>query len=121
MSLLGAPGGQAAPEALSVANAVAPAVLGGVLTGFLPHVTTLIVNVWDKIGVDCDTIGRKRTIVMMEEKARAGYVQRSKKVNIAIWNMHLHEDHHFEDIIESDIVPMGNGGGFRIVTFLGAG
>jgi hypothetical protein len=109
------------PVANAVAPAVASAVLEEVLTGFLLHVTTLIVSVWDKIGFDCDSIGRKRTVFMMKEKARAGYAQRSKKVNIAIWNMHLHEDHHLEDIIGSVIVPMGNGGGFRIVTFLGAG
>ena len=56
---------------------------------------------------------------MMEESARAGYSQRSNKVNISIWNVHSHEDQHVENIIESGLVPMGNGGGFRIVTFLG--
>jgi hypothetical protein len=35
---------------LPVANAVASAVLEEVLTGFLLHVTTLIVSVWDRIG-----------------------------------------------------------------------
>lgn len=107
-------------------KAVAPAavallVLQEVLAGFIPHITTLVVGIIDKIVFDCDPIGRKRTIMMMEENARAGYARRNKNVNIAIWNMHLHEDHQFEDIIESGIVPMGKGGGFRIVTFLGSG
>ena len=43
------------------------------------------------------------------------------RVNIAIWNMHLKEEHDFEGILDSGIQNMGNGGGFRVVVFTGRG
>jgi hypothetical protein len=59
---------------------------------------------------------------MMEEQARVAYSNAGYSViNIAVWNMHLNESHQFEGILESGIKAMGNGGGFRIVCFTGAG
>lgn len=45
----------------------------------------------------------------------------AQSVNIAIWNMHLKVDEHFEGIVKSGLSTMGNGGGFRVVLFLGSG
>lgn len=90
---------------------------------FLPDVHNLVINALDKIGFDLDTTGRKRHILWIEEQLRAefwnhGYGQ----VNIAIWNMHLNEDHSFSNpILVTGLVPMGNGGGFRVVVFKGDG
>ena len=57
----------------------------------------------------------------MAEQAEAAYSRRGVGVNIAVWNMHLDVDHDFNGILESGLVPMGRGGGFRIVVFKGDG
>jgi len=63
----------------------------------------------------------KRQTAWMVEQAQAAYSERGILVNIAVWNMHLDEDHDFDRILESGLVPMGAGGGFRIVVFSGSG
>lgn len=35
--------------------------------------------------------------------------------------MHINEKHHFDNILETGLQPMGRGGGFRVVVFAGAG
>lgn len=71
-------------------------------------------NRTDKVGFDLDTIGTQRQVLMMEEQDRAAYGDR---INVAIWNTHVPVDHYFEGLIESGLVKMGNGDGFRIVVF----
>lgn len=97
------------------------AILANAIAAFLPNVPTLAVNVFDKIGFDIDHIGRKRQTRFMQEQATLAYRAKGIPINIAIWNMHVDEDHKFEDIFESGLVPMGKGGGFRIVVFGGQG
>jgi hypothetical protein len=43
------------------------------------------------------------------------------KVNIAVWNMHVLAYPEFQNILETGLKPMGRGGGFRIVVFMGEG
>ncbi len=106
-----------------MAQAAAIAIVQQVITAFLPNAVTFAVNAFDKVGFDMDTTGRKRHVLWIEETLRmqfwtAGY----GRVNIAIWNMHLNEDHYFQDpILVTGLVPMGNGGGFRVVVFKGDG
>ncbi|KZP34124.1 hypothetical protein FIBSPDRAFT_924403 [Athelia psychrophila] len=97
------------------------ALLAATFAGFVPHVTTLAVSAFHKVGFDMDTTGRRRQARWMEEQTRAKYNALGESVNIAIWNMHLEEAHHFEKILDSGLVRMGQGGGFRIVVFKGAG
>lgn len=97
------------------------AVLAGALSGFIPDATTFVINALDKIGFDLDYTGRNRQIRLIQEQASSSYKARGLSVNIAIWNMHIDEDHNFEDILESGVVQMGKGGGFRIVVFRGNG
>jgi hypothetical protein len=69
-----------------------------------------------------DYIGRARQIAFIEETARSAYNKNGAKVNIAVWNMHIRQDHHFDDdILETGLLPMGPGGGFRVVVFTGGG
>jgi hypothetical protein len=92
------------------------------LLGFLPNITTFPTSVFDKIGFDTDYIGRARQIALIEETARSVYQQNGTKVNIAVWNMHIRQDHHFDDdILETGLLPMGAGGGFVVVVFTGGG
>lgn len=56
----------------------------------------------------------------LEEQARLKY-RDYDQINIAIWNMHLAEDHHFDDVLETFLSRMGKGGGFRVVIFTGGG
>jgi hypothetical protein len=95
--------------------------LAPILTGFLSQTVTMTTGVFDKIGFDLDVIGRQREIARIEETARLNYEKAGMHVNIAIWNMHIRENHHFEDILDSGLQPMGRGGGFRVVVFHGAG
>ncbi|CAM6104575.1 unnamed protein product [Calypogeia fissa] len=104
-----------------MANAVGLQLLQQVLSGFIPNVTSLVINATDKVGFDLDTTGRKRHILWMEESARSAYERRGVRVNIAMWNMHLEEDHWFGGILDTGLCKMGNGGGFRIVVFRGTG
>lgn len=83
--------------------------------------TDLFINATDKVGFDLDTTGRARETKMLEEQIRAAFEQSGSKINIAIWNMHLNEDHYFSDIAFSKLSPMGKGGGFRVVAFFGNG
>lgn len=87
----------------------------------LPDGRRLFVDAFDKVGFDLDVIGRKRHIQWLEEAARSAYAAVGMNVNIAVWNMHLPEDHHFSDILDSGLCKMGEGGGFRIVVFRGSG
>ena len=96
--------------------------LATTLIGFLPNITTFPIGMFDKIGFDLDYIGRAREIAFIEEKARSAYKKNGVKVNIAVWNMHIRQDHHFDDdILETGLLPMGAGGGFRVVVFVGGG
>lgn len=97
---------------------MAQAALAQILGGFIPQATTMTINALDKVGFDLDTIGRKRETYRIEESIRKVY---GDSINIAIWNMHLDEDHQFSDFVESGLYPMGTGGGFRVVVFRGGG
>lgn len=100
---------------------MAQSIISTAIIGFLPDLTSLATNWTDKVGFDRDTIGRSRETRMLEEKIRAAYQARGLRVNIAIWNMHIPEEHAFGCIIESGMYPMGRGGGFRVVVFQGDG
>lgn len=91
------------------------------ISSFMPDVKSFFVNAFDKVGFDLDTIGRKRHAQLIEEKMRSTFEGYHYNVNIAVWNMHLNEDHDFEHILVTGLVPMGNGGGFRVVVFQGGG
>jgi hypothetical protein len=84
-----------------------------ILIGLLPQATVMTVCLFDKIGFDLDVIGRNREIASIEEKARVNYEKAGISVNIAVWNMHVPENHQFEKILDSGLQPMGCGGGFR--------
>lgn len=98
-------------------------ILASLFPGFVPHIATLTVDAFHKIGFDLDTIGRQREIAYLAERTRLEYEKAGMRVNIAIWNMHVPIDGNsfFEQIVESGLQPMGRGGGFRIVVFLGKG
>jgi len=93
---------------------MAEQLLSTVLADFIPHVTSLTINA-------SDITRRKRHTAMIEKQISAAYNSLSIAVNIAIWNMHLNEDHSFQNILDSGIQKMGNGGGFRLVVFKGGG
>ncbi|KAF2831727.1 hypothetical protein CC86DRAFT_378513 [Ophiobolus disseminans] len=100
---------------------VAAALLANVLVGFLSQTATVSTGPFNKIGFDMDRIGRARQIAYIEETARSTYEQAGKQVNIAVWNMHIPEKHHFNNILDTGLQPMGAGGGFRVVVFTGDG
>ena len=104
-----------------MAEQEAIALLSNVLNDFIPHVTSLAINASDKVGFDLDTTGRKREVLMINENIQSAYNEKNVQVNIAIWNMHIDEEHHFNNIIVSGLTKMGNGGGFRVVVFKGDG
>jgi len=79
------------------------------------NVLSLATNWTDKVGFDLDSIGRKRRISQIVEQLTIKYGE--GKVNIAVWNMHLPENHHFGGLLSSGTSPMGNGGGFCICVF----
>lgn len=83
------------------------------------NVFSLATNWTDKVGFDLDEIGRKRRISQIVEQLTISYGE--GKVNIAVWNMHLPEDHGFGGLLSSGTSPMGNGGGFCICVFTGSG
>jgi hypothetical protein len=92
------------------------------LIGFLPNMTNFSTDIFDKIGFDLDYMGRARRIAFIEETARSTCNNNGTKVNIAVWNMHIRQDHHFDDdILETRLLPMGAGGGFAVVVFTGKG
>lgn len=68
-----------------------------------------------------DTIGRHRQAQMIMEQTRIAFHREDWAVNIAIWNVHLSEEHHFDEMLITEQLPMGKGGGFRMVVFLGGG
>lgn len=100
---------------------VALTLLTTALTGFLTQTTTTATGFFDKIAFDLDQIGRAREIAFLEETARSAYEQNGIKVNVAVWNMHIPEDHNFDHILDTELRPMGRGGSFRIVVFQGKG
>lgn len=104
-----------------MAKAAGLALLSTALGDLVTPATKLTINACDKVGFDLDTTGRKRHVLWMEEKTRAVYDLEGMGVNIAIWNMHIDEEHHFGSILDSGLCKMGNGGGFRIVVFRGSG
>ena len=94
------------------------------ISSFMPNVKSFVVNAFDKVGFDLDTTGRKRHIKWIQEELRSAFWRNGYgNVNIAIWNMHLNVDHDFDErtILVTGLVPMGNGGGFRVVVFKGGG
>ncbi|KAH7394990.1 hypothetical protein DE146DRAFT_756872 [Phaeosphaeria sp. MPI-PUGE-AT-0046c] len=93
-------------------------VLPGLLVDTAIKFTT---NSFDKIGFDLDHIGRQRETAYLSETVKVAYDKAGIQINVAIWNMHIPEVHHFDDIIETALSPMGKGGGFRIVVFRGDG
>jgi hypothetical protein len=95
--------------------------LSSILAAFLQGAAIMKTNPFDKIGFDLEVIGRQREITLIEETTRLHYKQAGLAVNIAIWNMHVPEKHDFDDILDSGLKPMGQGGGFRIVVFQGKG
>lgn len=95
--------------------------LAPALLNLLPLTTKFTAGIFDKIAFDLDVIGRQREITLIEEQARLAYTKAGTKVNIAVWNMHIPEQHAFQDILDSGMKPMGRGGGFRIVVFRGGG
>ncbi|KIJ93393.1 hypothetical protein K443DRAFT_684591 [Laccaria amethystina LaAM-08-1] len=97
------------------------ALLSTALPELFTHASNLAINVFDKAGFDLDTTGRKRHVLWMEEQTKAAYNRQGMGVNIAIWNMHIDEEDHFNSILDSGLCKMGNGGGFRIVVFRGGG
>lgn len=100
----------------------AGALLIKALEGFIHHVTYFCVNATDKIGFDLDVIGRGRETSRIAEDVRVTYNNNNiPNVNIAIWNMQLDEEHHFDLILASGVQLMGNGGGFIVVFFTGSG
>ncbi len=100
---------------------MAKRVATGLLIEALPHTANLTINAFDKVRFDLDTTSRKRRVYQIHESASSHYEAKGIQVNIAIWNMHLEEDHHFEDILKSKLCKMGKGGGFRVVVFRGKG
>ena len=101
--------------------AIETSLLSTALVGFLSHTTSFATGPFNKIGFDLDYVGRARQISLIEETARSTYQQAGIQVNIAVWNMHIREKHHFDGILETGLQPMGAGGGFRIVVFTGKG
>ena len=99
----------------------APLILATTLPSFLPSPAAPLTSFFHKIAFDHDTIGRTRQTALLEETARVAYAAAGIPVNIAVWNMHIPETHHFERILESGLQPMGLGGGFRVVVFQGKG
>jgi hypothetical protein len=95
--------------------------LATTLVGFLANTAIIPTNFFDKIGFDLDRIGCARQTSLIEETARVAYAKQGMRVNIAVWNMHVPEQHHFEGILETGLQPMGKGGGFRVVVFRGEG
>lgn len=95
--------------------------LASVLPGLLMNTVSKFTNPFDKIGFDLDVIGRQREIAHLTETTQLAYDKAGTQVNIAVWNMHVPERHHFDDIIATALSPMGKGGGFRIVVFRGDG
>ncbi|KAH7088967.1 hypothetical protein FB567DRAFT_321785 [Paraphoma chrysanthemicola] len=87
----------------------------------VPNPVAFTVSAFDKIGFDLDVIGRQREISRIEETERSKYELAGMDVNIIVWNMHVPEDHHFDDILYSGQTRMGRGGGFRVVVFRGEG
>jgi len=71
--------------------------------------TIFVLNAFDKMGFDLDRTGRARQTQWIEEQIRSVYQTHGCRVNIAFWDMHHQEQHEF------------NGGGFRVVVFLGQG
>lgn len=104
-----------------MAKAAGIALLSTALGDFITPATSLSINACDKVGFDLDTTGRKRHVLWTEEKVRAAYNLQGMGVNIAIWNIHIDEEHNFDFILDSGICTMGNGGGFRVVVFRGRG
>jgi hypothetical protein len=104
-----------------IGRMLVPSFLASALVGFLLQASTMATSPFDKFGFDMDTIGRTRQTSLIEEVARSTYDKAGIKVNIAVWNMHIPEDHHFNGILETGLQPMGRGGGFRIVVFRGEG
>ena len=104
-----------------MAKAARIALLSTALGDFVTPTTNLTINVFDKAGFNMDTTGRKQHALWMEEQTRATYNQQGWGVNIAIWNMHINKEHHFNSILDSGLCKMGNRGGFRIIVFRGSG
>ena len=95
--------------------------LASLLVALLPAATKLSTSFFDKIGFNLDVTGRQREIAILEEQARLTYGKAGISVNVAVWNMHVPVTHQFEGILESGLLPMGKGGGFRVVVFTGEG
>jgi len=95
--------------------------LATALIGFASQIETFPTGIVAKIRFDIDYIGRAREAAFIEETARSTYQKAGVKVNVAVWNMHIREQHDFTDILETGLKPMGAGGGFRVVVFTGEG
>lgn len=86
---------------------------------FYPDVKQVVIDSFHAVGFNLDVVGRKRVIQQIVEQLQVIYGD----VNIAVWNMHLNEDHQFDprNLLVSGAVAMGKGGGFRLAAFTGSG
>lgn len=97
------------------------AIMGNSGMTLLSSGTDIAISALDKIGFDLDTTGRQPEIQRLVEEINLEYENQGWKVNVAVWNMHLDERHDFNDIVYTGLSKMGNGGGFRVVAFIGSG
>lgn len=95
--------------------------IGTALLGLIPGTFNFSTRIFDKIGFDLDIIGRQREILRLEEGLRLNYTRPGARMNIAVWNMHVPMDYHFDDLRLVAHKVMGKGGGFEVHVFGGGG
>jgi hypothetical protein len=95
--------------------------IGAALLGLIPGTLNISTRIFDKIGFDLDVIGRQREILRLEEGLRLNYTRPDARMNIAVWNMHVPMDYHFDDLQLVAHTVMGKGGGFEVRVFSGGG
>lgn len=93
--------------------------LASVLPGLLAQTPSYFTKPFHKIGFDMSRIGIQWETAYITETTKIAYDKAGTEVNVAVWNMHIPEDHHFDDTIESALTPTGKGGAFRIVVSCG--
>ena len=110
---------------MEAAIAAAASAAAGIIQAFganlVQHGQPFVVNALDRIGFDLDTIGRSRMIQEVSQTSMMEYANRGINVNIMVWNMHLHNTHNHTGLLQQFTVRMGNGGGFCVEIFTGAG
>lgn len=91
------------------------------LLGLIPGTINLSTRVFDKIGFDLDVTGREREILRLMDGLRLNYTKPDARMNIAVWNMHVPMDYHFDNLRLVAHKVMGRGGGFEVRVFSGGG